>query len=214
LPHFVAEFFLAFLIYVDLPPSAELFERHAAFAAKDFGHRAHRDQQCKASMNRPLIAGDFQAPMRCPAWLLVLSERFENAIVERWRGEKSAAREAQSANERPLVALPMPPSAIPSIEQVGESIIAEARNLMAQHPSAPDVAGVQSQRASKIDVNATRMKFVEQVPSIEEHAGRVRTFLSMRSRRLHAVSSPARADEPMRRNRMVFRKPAPGQRPA
>ena len=41
-------------------------------------------------------------------------------------------------------ALPMPPPAIPSVEQVGESIIAEACNLMdhreAKQPSEPDVA--------------------------------------------------------------------------
>jgi hypothetical protein len=44
----------------------------------------------------------------------------------------------------PASALPMPLPAIPSIEQVGESIIAEARHLMdhreAKHPSKPDVA--------------------------------------------------------------------------
>jgi len=44
----------------------------------------------------------------------------------------------------PASASPMPLPAIPSIEQVGESIIAEARNLMdhreAKHPSKPDVA--------------------------------------------------------------------------
>src|SRR5208283_5497042 len=32
LPRSVAEFFCAFLIYIDLPPSAELFERHAVLA--------------------------------------------------------------------------------------------------------------------------------------------------------------------------------------
>jgi len=44
----------------------------------------------------------------------------------------------------PASASPMPLPAIPSIEQVGESIIAEARHLMdhreAKHPSKPDVA--------------------------------------------------------------------------
>jgi len=42
LPHFVAEFFLAFLIYVDLPPSAEGKARRLASLGKRFLHRGPR----------------------------------------------------------------------------------------------------------------------------------------------------------------------------
>jgi hypothetical protein len=37
LPRSVAEFFWAFLIYIDLPPSADPFERSAAIAREEFG---------------------------------------------------------------------------------------------------------------------------------------------------------------------------------
>ncbi|TPV99870.1 MAG: hypothetical protein USCAAHI_00669 [Beijerinckiaceae bacterium] len=44
----------------------------------------------------------------------------------------------------PASALPMPLPAIPSVEQIGESIITQARKLMnrreAKHPAEPDVA--------------------------------------------------------------------------
>ena len=51
----------------------------------------------------------------------------------------------------PASALPMPLPAIPSVEQIGESIITEARKLMnrreAKHPAETDVARVRSQMA-------------------------------------------------------------------
>ena len=78
----------------------------------------------------------------------------------------------------PASALPMPLPAIPSIEQVGESIIVDARNLMdhgkAKHPAEPDIAWgskPNGDRAIRAYVQAARRAGNRQVVAVRRWGG-------------------------------------------